>query len=180
MLRTLAAIRTFGVATVVTAHVSKEMAERRAGAPLRPYGSVFVWNLARSCWEIQRSRDHREHELLLELYHRKINEGPRHAPFGLRLSFDPAGDLPTAVTVEAHQISVDEGLITEASVSQRILLVMHAGNPMESGEIAHAAECSKETAERTLRRLREQGKVANPATSETDGDRQMRWVKTAQ
>ena len=31
MVRTMNAIRTFGVATVVTAHVRKEMAERKGG-----------------------------------------------------------------------------------------------------------------------------------------------------
>jgi hypothetical protein len=49
------ALRSFtGTTRLVLAHVSKAAADQASGAA-RPYGSVFVRNLARSAWELRRA-----------------------------------------------------------------------------------------------------------------------------
>jgi hypothetical protein len=77
--RTLTALRSFGgVTRLALAHVSKASAEQRTGAT-KPFGSVFVWNLARSVWEIRGSQDEDGDELRMGLFHRKAN-GSRLQP----------------------------------------------------------------------------------------------------
>src|SRR3989442_2622213 len=97
-IRAMNALRSFaGTTRLVIAHVSKLAADQPKGAT-RPYGSVFVRNLARSAWELRRS-DEADEELVVAAYHRKRNEGRRSSPFGLTLGFAAHG----AVTVQGSE-----------------------------------------------------------------------------
>src|SRR5262249_58943095 len=95
-IRAMNALRSFtGTTRLVLAHVSKATADQASGAA-RPYGSVFVRNLARSAWELRRAEEAGADELLLAAYHRKPNGGPRALPLRLRLRFAPTS-APTPV-----------------------------------------------------------------------------------
>ena len=63
-----------GTTRLVLAHVSKAAADQLSGAA-RPYGSVFVRNLARSAWELRRAEEAGPDELLIAAYHRKSTAG---------------------------------------------------------------------------------------------------------
>ena len=88
---------------LVLAHVSH--ASEAARDP-RPYGSVFVWNLSRSCWFLQRSTEDRD-ALVLGLYHKKVNDGRLYDALSLRFAF--AGDTitPGAATIAASPELLD-------------------------------------------------------------------------
>lgn len=87
----LNALRSCAPATrLVIAHVSKMEADRTRGAS-RPFGSVYVANLARSVIEARRTESAEEQEFTLTLTHTKSNAGPRRAQTALRWIFDPEG-----------------------------------------------------------------------------------------
>ncbi len=123
-IRAMNAMRSFGptVTRLVLAHVSKASAEQRSG-PLRPFGSVFVQNLARSVWELRRADDDGSDDLVLGLYHRKVNRGRLYPALALRLSFATPGTLTFSAADMAQQPDLAERL----SLPQRLLRILHAG-----------------------------------------------------
>jgi hypothetical protein len=90
--RTLMALRSLNVTRLVIAHVSKASAEQSRKA--RPFGSVYVQNLARSTIEVRRQEAvGDEADTTVSLYHRKSNQG-RHAPASaLTFAFDQDGAI---------------------------------------------------------------------------------------
>jgi hypothetical protein len=135
----------------VLAHVSKAAADNRA-APGRPFGSVFVRNLARSVWELRRSGEE-EDDLVVGLYHRKVNSGRLHRPLGLRLTFGEDG-IRMAGTDPAN----DADLATGTTVTHRILRTL-AWGAMGTAELASGVGSKEASVGALLRRLRERGRV---------------------
>lgn len=89
--RTMNALRSLAPATrLVIAHVSKAAAEASHG-PARPYGSVYVANLARSVIEVRRDETAPEAELVCTYHHRKANLGRLQAARALRWCFEDNG-----------------------------------------------------------------------------------------
>src|SRR5262249_16300941 len=156
VIRTMAAIRSLSAPCLVIAHVSKMMADQRT--PTRPFGSVFTWNLSRSCWELKRSEDSGEGELLLGLYHRKVNEGRNRRPFTLRFRFTAADDEATSVSVEAAPLSAGEDLVKRLPLRERILNVLAPGR-MTTEEIAEATGAGEGQVTARLRELAKAGRV---------------------
>jgi hypothetical protein len=152
--RTFNALRLFApAARLVIAHVSKADADRREGA--RPFGSVFVWNLSRSVWEIKRDPEPAEPGLTMALQHRKCNVGPRHAPLGLRFVFGPGTITPYPINL-ADTPQLTRGV----SLAWRIRTTL-AGGRLTVAALADMLEAEPETVARTLRRLRKDGKAAD-------------------
>ncbi len=86
-----------GVTRLVLAHVSH--ANEGARDP-RPFGSVFVWNLARSCWYLQRSTEDRD-DLVIGFYHKKANDERLHDALSLRFSFADGAITPGTADLAA-------------------------------------------------------------------------------
>lgn len=153
VIRTLNALRSFAPATrLATAHVSKAAADQRGGST-RPFGSVFVQNLARSVWEIRAAEDADEDTVAVGLYHRKANRGRRHPPFGLRFEF--ADGL---IRLRAHDLGEHTDLLARTSMSYRIRKAL-AGGSATVEELAEDLCASADSVGRTLRRLKAAGKV---------------------
>jgi hypothetical protein len=151
--RAMNVLRSFGTVTrLVIAHVSKASAEQQRGAA-RPYGSVFVQNLARSVWEIRRSEDDGSDNLVVALYHRKANRGRLHAPIGLRYLFEP-----DSITIRNADLRDSDELLARASLSQRIRAIL-AGGAKTTVEVATAIDADEESVKRTLRRMASNGKA---------------------
>ena len=89
--RTMNALRSLPCTRLVIAHVSKVAAD--AHTPARPYGSVYVANLARSTIEARRDESCGPDELSVTYYHRKANHGSLRPPTALRFLFDDAGHV---------------------------------------------------------------------------------------
>lgn len=86
--RTLNALRTLAPATrLVIAHVSKAAAEQDKGRP-KPYGSVYVSNLARSTILAVAAEQVAEDELTVTYHHTKINRGPKQPARALSFAFE--------------------------------------------------------------------------------------------
>ncbi len=165
-IRTMNALRSFtGTTRLVLAHVSKAAADQLSGAA-RPYGSVFVRNLARSAWELRRAEEAGGDELLLAAYHRKDNGGCRTPAFALRLRFDPDG----AVSVADADLADAPDLLARTSVAKRVTVALAAG-ALTVPELAAEVATSKATVGRTVRRLRDEGRVVL-----VDGVRPCRWA----
>ncbi|MGH7322463.1 MAG: AAA family ATPase [Candidatus Rokuibacteriota bacterium] len=153
-IRVMNALRSFTDTTrLVLAHVSKAAADQPTGAT-RPYGSVFVRNLARSAWELRRAEETEPDELLVAAYHRKNNGGRRAPAFGLRLRFDPDG----AVLVTGADLAEAPDLLARTSVSKRVTVALAAG-ALTVAELAEHLSAPETTVGRIVRRLREKGHV---------------------
>jgi hypothetical protein len=175
VIRTMNAMRSFPVPCLVTAHVSKMMADQKTRT--RPFGSVFTWNLARSCWELKRSEDGPDGELLLGLYHTKVNEGRLRRPFGLRFRFDPTDDEATAVALEAAPLSAGADLVQRLALRQRILNVLAPG-PLTTEEIAEATAAKEGQVAARLRELAKGGRVTKIEAGGGRGS-QAKWALAA-
>jgi hypothetical protein len=144
------ALRKLGrdVTVLVLAHVSKAMADK--GGPGRPFGSVFVSNIARSAWEIRRTND--DSELIVSLHHRKVNDGRLNPPIHFRLTFGPAGlrvDVPVAIELPEHSSS---------TAAERIALAL-TDEPQTVAVLAQTAGTSENTARQILGRFLAAGKA---------------------
>ena len=151
--RTFTALRSLSPASrLVVAHVSKATAD--SPAPGRPFGSVFIENLARSVWEVRRSDDETGDDLLLGLYHRKVNSGRKHRPLALRLTFGPS-----AVTLHAADLTEAPDLLDRTSLVHRLRTALTRGpQPVEA--LAETLGMPEDTIRRTLNRYRSKGLFA--------------------
>jgi hypothetical protein len=152
-IRTFNALRSFTDATrLVVGHVSKVAAEQRSGA-VRPYGSVYVLNLARNAWELRRSAEEDE-EATLGFYHQKVNSGRKLPPFGLRVEGGDTGPI----RFHSADLSEAADLMARASVRYRIEKALTT-SARTIAELVEQTSASRPTVARTLRRLKRQGKV---------------------
>ena len=151
--RTMTALRALGPASrLVVAHVSKAAADGQG--PARPFGSVFIQNLARSVWEVRRSDEDEGDDLLLGLYHRKVNTGRRHRPLALRLHFTGAG-----ITLHEADLSERADLATRLPLRQRVTRRLEQVPGLTAAELAEALDEDEASVLRTLGRLVERGIV---------------------
>jgi hypothetical protein len=151
--RTFTALRSFGaVSRLVVAHVSKAGADQRTG-PARPFGSVFVQNLARNVWEVRQADDSGDDALVLGYYHRKFNSGRKLPPFGLSIEIDAA-----ATTLHGHDVGQQPDLLARASLTYQLTKALTTG-ARTIPELVEETKGAKASISRTLRRWRKDGKV---------------------
>jgi DNA-binding NarL/FixJ family response regulator len=87
----LTALRSLAPASrLVIAHVSKAEADRQYGTA-RPFGSVYVYNLARSVVEARRNDSPDQGEFTCTFTHTKSNTGPRQGQTAVRWVFSEEG-----------------------------------------------------------------------------------------
>ncbi len=165
-IRTHNAIRSLGaVTTLCLAHVSKATADQRG--PARPFGSVFVQNLARSVWEMR--RDTESDDLLTCLYHRKVNRGRLHPPIALRFRF-----TDEAITLSRAELEEAPDLLARTSASMQILSALRTG-AAKGGQVAEVTGLSMDTVTRTLRRLAKADKVVRLSDDHGSKGHEISW-----
>lgn len=81
------ASRTIGKTILGIAHVSKEMLKGGKGTKL-PFGSIFLWNMARMCYEIKTSDGQQKGDKIIGLFNRKANVTSRPDPVALRMHWE--------------------------------------------------------------------------------------------
>jgi hypothetical protein len=133
------AVRQLQTGALLIAHVTKaENGDRR------PFGSAFWHNGARSTWNVKRDEaDGCTQEMVLALYHRKVNNGPLLSPRGLRLRFstdriiiDPAdlaqsADFAATLPIwQRARGTLRHGPMTLAAIAEEL------GSPVNSVEHA--------------------------------------------
>jgi hypothetical protein len=151
-LRTHNAIRGLGSITCLClAHVSKAGADQRG--PARPFGSVFVQNMARSVWEMRRSEDQEGDELRVALYHRKANRTRLRPPLGFRFQF-----TDDRITVQNADLAEAPDLLARASTSTQVLAALRPGAKSIT-DLAKELGLNPETVRKTLQRLLQRDRV---------------------
>ncbi|MBX6770861.1 MAG: AAA family ATPase [Chloroflexi bacterium] len=152
MLRVFNAMRGLSPATrLVLSHVSRAGAELKNGAA-RPFGSVYVQNMARSVWELRRGDSDggsRSNEMAIALYHRKTNEGRLHEPLALRFIFN---ESTRTIRIVGADVAEDPELAAHASLAYRIREALRHGR-MTTTALADYLDVSEGTLTRTLRRM---------------------------
>jgi hypothetical protein len=117
---------------------------------------VFISNLARSAWEIRRSAEE-ENDLVVALYHRKVNRGRLHPPIVLRFTFEE-----DRVTLNGQDIADSADLLARASLSKRVMTALKTGAATVA-DLAAGLDASEDTIGRIARRLAGKGVVVNVA-----------------
>jgi hypothetical protein len=140
-----------GVTTLALAHTSKEHTQ----GGKTTFGSVFYEAFARSVWECKGTQKEGEGEMVIGLYHRKVNRSQREFPIGLRWTFTE--DSITVVRCDLKDTK-SSGSPTMASDIEDLLT---AEDRMKAKEIAE--ELGKpekvESIRLTLKRMEKKGLV---------------------
>jgi hypothetical protein len=167
-LRTHNAIRSLGAITCLClAHVSKAAADQRG--PARPFGSVFVQNMARSVWEMRRSDDQDGDELRVALYHRKVNGARLHVPLGFRFHF-----TDDAITLHGADLREAPDLLARTSTGTQILSALRLGSKSVA-RLADELEIKPETVKRSLQRLAQRDKVIRLSEAHGGKGQEIPW-----
>lgn len=154
-LGTLQALGTLPGTKLVIAHESKAALEQAYGTP---FGSVYVWNTARSCIEIRPQETDDASMLSVTLRHAKNNDGPRAQPLGLTFTF---GEAITLSRTQADPVA--------QSLQKQILEALRTSPGMSVTPLADLLGAKVESVRRVLYRLSEKSKVSH-VESATSGE----------
>lgn len=122
------------ITTLIIAHQSKDVLSRRKSV----YGSVFFSNLARSVWELKRSQEPSDPELIMSLTNVKYNR-KQQKPIGLSFLFDEGG----TITVSRCDLSKTE-LSSELPIYVQMRNLLYDGS-LSKKEIAESLSYSETT-----------------------------------
>ena len=118
VLRYFNALNSLGKTTLTIAHVPKDSDQDK------PFGSVYWSNSARKTWNFQRVQGEGEDVIHIGLFNRKVNDGRRDKPIGIRLAFD--GETGP-VTVKREDVQDVPELAKGLSLKQRIRMCLKQG-----------------------------------------------------
>jgi hypothetical protein len=156
-LRLCAAVRSFGVTTLLVDHPAKGV-ERGEETP---YGTRYKLALCRNIWKAHKSHG-TESELHVGLWHDNNSNTPHHAPLGLRLVFDreswPAGRLRSLriVREDVRDVEGFADLLTDWERIERALL----HQPLHVKDLVDATALSENAVRARLSEKRRKGLVA--------------------
>lgn len=145
-LGTLQAVGSLPGTKLVVAHESKAALEQSQGSP---FGSVYVWNTARSCIEIRPQDSEDASQLAVTLRHAKNNNGPKAQPLGLTFTFG-----------EAIILSRTKADPVTQSLRKQILDALRQTPGMAVTPLAELLGAKVESVRRVLYRLTDANKVS--------------------
>jgi hypothetical protein len=156
------AVRQFGpgVGSLHLAHVTKPNAD--APDPMKPFGSVFWHNSARSTWFLKRTTDTTDGDTFsLAVIHRKANLGSLRPPVGLQISFADG---------RAHLQRIDVAEVEEFARGLPVPLRLRTALKHVALTVAELVEetgARRDTVEKALKRGK--GRVFTCITNTPDG-----------
>ena len=161
--RTLMALRGLPGTKIVIAHVSKASAEM---ARSRPFGSVYVQNLARSVIEARRlETDDDEDSMTVSLYHRKTNVGRLAKPSALLFSWGIDGGI---------MVQKSDPDLSSAGLTRQILDVLLGGNRSVTG-LAQELGAKPGSVRTILNRLAKRNTVLKIVTPGVTDEKKHLW-----
>lgn len=161
--RTLMAIRGLPGTKLVIAHVSKASAEQTRS---RPFGSVYVQNLARSVIEVRAQETVEEgEELRVSLYHRKSNVGRLSRPSALMFSWG---------IDESIAVSRADPDMKSAGLGPQILEALRHGSKTVT-DLADDLDAARASVKTTLNRLENRNKVVRLVTVSGGRGQKAQW-----
>jgi hypothetical protein len=162
--RTMNALRTLAPATrLVIAHVSKAAADVDKGTP-KPYGSVYVSNLARSTVLAVAADQIDADELLVTYNHSKVNRGPIVSARALRFAFD-AGEIA---------ISAVEPDLGRSGLSVQIINALRGGSQTVT-TLSEELDVSEGSLRKVLSRLENRDRVIRLVSSDGGRGQKSLW-----
>jgi len=108
------------VTTLIIAHNSKDTLTNKKSV----YGSVFFTNLARSVWEIKKTQEQGDPEMLISLTHRKSNR-KLHSALGFRFTFDDA----------TNTIRVEKADLLDTELAKALPLKIRIADLLKHGKL---------------------------------------------
>lgn len=144
-IRFFGALRELGVGSLLVAHVN------RSGDTDRPFGSAFWHNGGRLTWYAKLEADIGG-STTVGLFAKKANTGPRPAPLGYRIDW---GDR---IAIERTDVRDIPDIAKHVPIAYRIGDAVRSG-ALTIAEIAGRVDADADTVGRTLRRMREKGRV---------------------
>lgn len=161
--RTLMAIRGLPGTKLVIAHVSKASAEQSRS---RPFGSVYVQNLARSVIEARAQEVVEEgDELRVSLYHRKSNVGRLARPSAVMFSWG----IDESITITRADPD-----LKSAGLAPQILAALRRGTQTVT-ELAEELDAGRASVKTTLNRLENRNKVVRLVTVSGGRGKKAQW-----
>lgn len=145
-LGTLQALGTLPGTKLVIAHESKAALEQSQGTP---FGSVYVWNTARSCIEIRPQETDDAATLSVTLRHAKNNDGPRAQPLGLTFTF---GEAITLSRTPADPIA--------QTIAKQIIAALAKSDGLKLATLTEVLGEKPESVRRALYRLFDRKRVS--------------------
>lgn len=139
------------ITSLIIAHTSKDTEGKRK----RVYGSVFYENLARSVWEVKKSQDVGDDDMVLAMTHTKYNR-KQELPIGLTYFFNEEQNIITVSKTDLSSTSLSGQLPN----SMRILDLLRDG-PDTSQNIAEILNITLPVAITTLNRLEKRGNITH-------------------
>jgi hypothetical protein len=142
-----AALRSLNVTSIVLAHTSK--GENFGGGGKSIYGSVFFMNYGRNIWEVKKTQELGEDEIVVGLFHQKSNSSKLHKP----MAFDIKFDQPNGKTVIKRTDMAETKMSTELPLKFRIQTALTHGL-MGIKALAEELDVSEATVRTTLYRYK--------------------------
>jgi len=144
------ALRSIGpVGSLNIAHMSKA-----DGSDMKPFGSVFWYNGARSIWYFKLA-DGDPAAVTVGLFHRKANTGPKRPPIGWEVRFGDGEGDDGIIRVRSVSVADTPDLAAGLSVRQRMAHLLKQG-AMTPEILAEELGAKVDTVNRTARRYRQQ------------------------
>jgi len=103
---------------------------------------------------VRRYQEQDENEISVGLIHRKMNYARLERPMGFRLVFDPLSTM-----VYREDVRNMPNVEAARSLPIRIKEILGRDGPSTAQQLAEGLNASRETIERTLRRMRDRGIV---------------------
>ncbi len=167
-IRTLQSLRALNTTVLCLAHVSKAMAD--GNTTPRPYGSVFVTNLARSTIYMKPDETREDGRLVVNMIHQKVNDGRRQLPSALEWVFEPSGLIRCGeAKVSPQHISLKKRIVEALSRGTESAEALAANLGVEGAAVRKALSDMK-SAEKVVRVSAEEwgrGKKAQWALADT-------------
>lgn len=137
------ALRSLRKASMTLHHVNKED---------KFYGNSYLKNMSRSVWRLRKTQEAGADELVIGLYHDKVNRGKLIQPIGLRFRYDGVNRAEaTGVVVEPYELLEDPGQAANLPMKDRIAALLKTGKRTVK-EIAEEVVSDENSVRTTLNR----------------------------
>jgi hypothetical protein len=135
--------RQIGIGGIHIAHINKGPTD---ASELKPFGSAFWFNLARSLWNVKAVTGTAGDTMAVAFYHRKANLGPLRPAVGFNISFDDDRTL-----IQRANVGDVAELAASLPLWDRIRQVVRRG-PHTLAELAAELDAKPDSVERIVRR----------------------------
>ena len=164
------ALKRLGIPGAIIAHVTKGDGE---AATMKPFGSAFWHHQSRRTWYVKRVQEEDSDIVDVGLYCRKVNDGRKPSPIGLRLTFE---GKTGPVGLEMTDVNVVPELLESTNAANQIWHWLK--RPATIKEIAKALDLKERAVETIFRRDSDRYVIVG-ATTPKSGRPASLWAKRA-